>query len=72
MSNSFTGLQLRSLVKSSGELEISLTSVETPAPQDDEVIVRVQAHSTPPTLVSYLARLMSAPPNLKALERTEW
>lgn len=40
---SFTGLQLRSLVKASGELEISLTRVDTPAPAPDEVVIRVEA-----------------------------
>ncbi len=38
-----TGLQLRSLVKSSGELEISLVDVTTPDPGPDEVVVRVEA-----------------------------
>jgi NADPH2:quinone reductase len=38
-----TGLQLRSLVKASGELEISLLRVPTPAPGADEVVLRVQA-----------------------------
>lgn len=37
------GLQLRSLVKSNGELEISLLSVATPTPAPDEVVVRIQA-----------------------------
>ena len=37
------GLQLRSLIKPSGELELSLVSVETPAPAPDEVVVRVEA-----------------------------
>ena len=41
MSN--TGLQLRSLVKSSAELELSLVVVETPTPAADEVIIRVEA-----------------------------
>jgi len=36
-------LQLRSLIKSSGELEISLASVPTPQPGPDEVLVRVEA-----------------------------
>ena len=36
-----TGLQLRSLVKSSGELELSLARVEIPHPGPDEVIVRI-------------------------------
>ena len=39
----FKGLQLRSVVKHSGELELSLVEVETPAPKPDEVIVRVEA-----------------------------
>jgi len=38
-----TGLQLRSLIKKSGELEISLASVPTPEPAEDEVLVRVEA-----------------------------
>ncbi|MBR0783203.1 zinc-binding dehydrogenase [Bradyrhizobium iriomotense] len=43
MSDGKTGLQLRSLIKKSGELEISLVDVPTPEPADDEVVVRVQA-----------------------------
>ena len=42
-SDSKTGLQLRSLIKKSGELEISLVSVPTPEPSADEVVVRVEA-----------------------------
>ncbi|HEY0521093.1 MAG TPA: zinc-binding dehydrogenase [Ilumatobacteraceae bacterium] len=38
-----TGLQLRSLIKQSGELEISLATVPIPEPGDDEVLVRVEA-----------------------------
>ena len=37
------GLQLRSLLKSSGELEVSLANVPTPEPKDDEIMVRVEA-----------------------------
>lgn len=37
------GLQLRSLIKASGELEISLLDVPTPEPGPDEVVVRVEA-----------------------------
>jgi NADPH:quinone reductase-like Zn-dependent oxidoreductase len=37
-----TGLQLRSLVKSSGELELSLVEIPTPEPGDDEVLVRIE------------------------------
>ena len=36
-------LQLRSLVKSSGELELALVSVPTPEPAPDEVLIRVDA-----------------------------
>ena len=43
MSDGETGLQLRSLIKKSGELEISLLDVPTPAPAEDEVVVRVEA-----------------------------
>ncbi len=38
-----TGLQLRSLVKKSGELELSLQRIPTPEPAADEVVVRVEA-----------------------------
>jgi len=38
-----TGLQLRSLIKKSGELEISLQSVPTKEPSPDEVVVRIEA-----------------------------
>src|ERR1700719_3558869 len=43
MSDGKTGLQLRSLIKKSGELEISLVDVPTPEPGPDEVVVRVEA-----------------------------
>jgi NADPH:quinone reductase len=43
MSDGRTGLQLRSLIKKSGELEISLQNVPTPEPVEDEVVVRVEA-----------------------------
>jgi NADPH2:quinone reductase len=38
-----TGLQLRSLVRSNGELELSLTHVPTPVPAPNEVLIRVEA-----------------------------
>ncbi len=38
-----TGLQLRSLVKPEGTLELSLVHVETPEPAPDEVVLRVDA-----------------------------
>ncbi len=43
MSDAKSGLQLRSLIKNSGELEISLLNVPTPEPGPDEVVVRVEA-----------------------------
>ena len=43
MSDGKTGLQLRSLITKSGELEISLLNVPTPEPGPDEVVVRVEA-----------------------------
>jgi NADPH:quinone reductase-like Zn-dependent oxidoreductase len=44
-----TGLQLRSLIKKSGELEISLLSVPVPEPGPDEVVVRVEASPINPS-----------------------
>ena len=41
--NQRMGLQLRSLAKSSGELELSLAAVPVPDPAPDEVVVRVEA-----------------------------
>ena len=38
-----TSLQLRSHIKGSGELEISLVSVPTPSPGPDQVLVRIEA-----------------------------
>ncbi|CCD86010.1 putative alcohol dehydrogenase-like protein containing a GroES-like domain (Nter) and a NAD(P)-binding Rossmann-fold domain(C-ter) [Bradyrhizobium sp. ORS 285] len=38
-----TGLQLRTLIKRSGELELSLVDVHTPEPGPDEVVVRIEA-----------------------------
>ena len=43
MSDGKTGLQLRSLIRKGGELEISLVEVLTPEPGPDEVVVRVEA-----------------------------
>jgi NADPH:quinone reductase-like Zn-dependent oxidoreductase len=43
MSDGKNGLQLRSLIKKSGELELSLLDVPTPEPAADEVVVRVEA-----------------------------
>lgn len=43
------GLQLRSLIKSSGELELSLVEVDIPAPGADEVVIRVEASPINPS-----------------------
>src|SRR5690606_21655362 len=43
MTESLTGLQLRSLIKPEGTLELSLATVETPPPGPNEVVVRVEA-----------------------------
>ena len=44
-----TGTQLRSIIKKDGTLELSLVSVETPEPNADEVIVRVEASPLNPS-----------------------
>jgi NADPH:quinone reductase-like Zn-dependent oxidoreductase len=44
-----TGLQLHSLIKKSGELELSLASVPVPEPAPDEVVVRVEASPINPS-----------------------
>jgi NADPH:quinone reductase len=44
-----TSLQLRSLVKSSGELQLSLESVPVTAPGENEVVVRVEASPINPS-----------------------
>ena len=49
MANETQGLELRSLVKSSGELELSLASVSVPEPGPDEILVRVQASPINPS-----------------------
>ena len=49
MADGKTGLQLRSLIKKSGELEISLVSVPVPEPGPDQVVVRVEASPINPS-----------------------
>ena len=56
MSDGKTGLQLRSLIKKSGELELSLVNVPTPEPADDEVVVRVEATPINPSDLGLLDR----------------
>jgi len=48
------GLQLRSLVKDSGELELSLQRVPVPVPAADEVVVRVEATPINPSDIGLL------------------
>lgn len=44
-----SGLQLRSLVKKEGQLQVSLETVPTPEPAADEVIVRIEASPINPS-----------------------
>jgi len=44
-----TTLQLRSQIKSSGELELSLDSIDTPRPGPDEVLIRIEASPLNPS-----------------------
>jgi NADPH:quinone reductase-like Zn-dependent oxidoreductase len=48
-SDSKTGLQLRSLIKRDGQLELSLANVPVPEPAADEVVVRVEASPINPS-----------------------
>ncbi len=50
----FNGLQLRTLVKDSGELEMSLVNQPTPAPRADEVVVQIQATPINPSDIGLL------------------
>jgi NADPH:quinone reductase-like Zn-dependent oxidoreductase len=47
--DSKTGLQLRSLIKKSGELELSLANMPVPEPKEDEVVVRIEASPLNPS-----------------------
>jgi NADPH:quinone reductase-like Zn-dependent oxidoreductase len=49
MSSETTGLELRSLIKKNGELEISLLRVPTREPSADEVVVRIEASPINPS-----------------------
>ena len=49
-----TGLQLQSLVKPEGVLEISLARIPTPAPAADEVVVRIEATPINPSDIGLL------------------
>ena len=49
-----TALQLRSLVTQSGELELSLVSIEVPVPTDAQVLVRIEAAPINPSDIGLL------------------
>ncbi len=49
-----TALQLRSLVKASGGLELSLAAVDVPSPGPDEVLIRVEAAPINPSDIGLL------------------
>jgi NADPH:quinone reductase len=52
--NEHAALQLRSLVKHNGELEVSLASVAIPEPTADEVLVRIEASPLNPSDIGLL------------------
>jgi NADPH:quinone reductase-like Zn-dependent oxidoreductase len=58
-----TGLQLRSLLKTSGELQVSLERVDVPEPAADEVVVRVEATPINPSDLG----LLLGPADLKTV-----
>ena len=41
--NKLSGLQLRSLISTEGQLELSLARIDVPEPGPDQVVVRVEA-----------------------------
>ena len=49
MATPATGLQLRSLVKKDGTLELSLTNIPTPEPNAEEVVVRIDGSPINPS-----------------------
>jgi NADPH:quinone reductase-like Zn-dependent oxidoreductase len=63
MADSFSGLQLRSCVTAGGQLELTLATVETPAPGPDEVVVRIEAAPINPSDLG----LLTGPADLKTL-----
>ncbi len=62
-----TGLQLRSIIKASGELELSLVDMPVPTPADDQIVIRVEATPINP---SDLGLLLGAADMTTALAST--
>lgn len=62
----FEGLQLRSLVKKSGELELSLAPITTPDPGPDEIVVKVQGTPINPSDLG----LLIGPADMATLKAT--
>src|SRR5215469_663876 len=60
------GLQLRSLVKETGDLELSLVRVDVPEPGDDEVMIRVEATPINPSDIG----LLTGPADMSAAKTT--
>ncbi|HEY8100401.1 MAG TPA: zinc-binding dehydrogenase [Burkholderiaceae bacterium] len=52
--NENTALQLRSIIKQSGELELSLVNVPIPVPAENEVLVRIEASPINPSDIGLL------------------
>ena len=66
-------LQLRSLVRPNGELELSLQSIPVPAPAADEVLIQVQATPLNPSDIGLLFGAADVPVPLPlALPQTRW
>lgn len=61
-----TGLELRTLVKSSGELELSLAEVPVPTPKADEILVRIEASPINPSDLG----LLVGPADMSTLRRS--
>jgi NADPH2:quinone reductase len=55
--NQLTGLQLRSMVRTNGELEVSLADIEFASPGNDEVLIRMEAAPLNPSDLSLLLGL---------------
>jgi NADPH:quinone reductase-like Zn-dependent oxidoreductase len=61
-----TGLELRSLIRKSGELELSLAKVTIPAPGPDQVVVKVEASPINPSDLG----LLTGPADLSTAKTT--